>query len=93
MSAAPDPAGEVRPVQVPGLEINEVADGLVVYQGTDERVHYLNHTASVVFELCTGENTEGEIASLLGNAFDLATAPEVEVQACLTHLREQGIIR
>jgi hypothetical protein len=82
-----------RPVRVSGLEVNEVADGLVVYQADGERVHYLNNTAAVVFELCTGENTEGEIAALLGGAFELAKVPNGEVRRCLDHLRDQGVIR
>ena len=80
-------------MHVPGLEINEVADGLVVYQDAGERVHYLNHTAAIVFELCTGENTESEIARLLGDAFDLDATPDAEVRRCLDSLREQGIVR
>jgi len=83
---------ERQPTQSPALEVREVADGLVVYQADPERVHYLNHTAAIVFELCTGDNTEAEIAELLAGAFSLDAPPSREVAACLAHLRHEGIV-
>jgi hypothetical protein len=58
----PEALATDRPSARPGLEINEVADGLVIYDGEQERVHYLNVTAGVVFSLCTGASTAEEIA-------------------------------
>ncbi len=80
------------PKQVPGLEVSEVADGLVVYQPDPDRVHYLNNTAAVVFELCTGENTHEQIAELLGRAFTLEHTPRQEVDTCLEYLSREGIV-
>jgi hypothetical protein len=82
-----------KPVRVDGLEVNEVADGLVVYQDGPERVHYLNNTASLVFELCTGENSVARITELLRDTFGLDTSPEAEVTACVAQLRSQGVLR
>jgi len=81
-----------RPRRADPLEVSEVADGLVVYQPDPDRVHYLNNTAAVVFELCTGENTEAEIVDLLGRAFALDAPPQREVEACLAHLQHEGIV-
>lgn len=81
-----------RPRQVEELEVNEVADGLVIYQRRPERVHYLNGTASLVFELCTGEHSPEEIARLVGLAFALVEPPSDEVQICLEQLRSLGVI-
>jgi len=83
---------ERKPKQLGDLEVSEVADGLVVYQADPERVHYLNHTAAIVFELCTGEHTEDEIAEALGSTFSLDAPPSREVTACLEHLRHEGIV-
>jgi hypothetical protein len=83
---------EARPSKQPALEVSEVADGLVVYQADPERVHYLNHTAAIVFELCTGDNTETEIVDLIAGAFSLDAPPSREVAACLAHLRHEGIV-
>lgn len=81
-----------RPKQAEELEVNEVADGLVIYQGRPERVHYLNRTASLVFELCTGEHSPEDIARLVGLAFDLAKPPADEVRTCLDQLRSLGVV-
>jgi hypothetical protein len=81
-----------KPRKVDGLETHEVDDGLVVYQSATDRVHYLNPTASVVFELCTGEHSDAEIEGLVGAAWDLPEPPRAEVQACLAQLREEGVV-
>ena len=85
-------ASPVRPKQVEELEVNEVDDGLVIYQRRPERVHYLNGTASLVFELCTGEHSPEDIARLLGLAFALVEPPFDDVQVCLEQLRSLGVV-
>lgn len=82
-----------RPARVDGLEINEVEDGLVLYQPSPEQVHYLNNTAAVVFELCSGERTVDEITSLVGSAFSLSEPPITEVASCVDDLRAKGVLR
>jgi hypothetical protein len=81
-----------RPTKLEGVEISEVADGLVVYQDAPERVHYLNHTAAVVYELCNGAHTEEEIAQLLRDAYGLDEPPVEEVRSCLEVLRREGVV-
>ena len=80
------------PRRVEGLEAHEVDDGLVVYQAATDRVHYLNATASLVFELCTGKHSEEEIAVLLGEAWELPQPPHDAVAECLTQLRAEGVV-
>lgn len=82
----------IRPKQAAELEVNEVADGLVIYQRRPERVHYLNGTASLVFELCTGEHSPEDIARLIGLAFALVEPPSGEVRTCLEQLRSLGVV-
>jgi hypothetical protein len=84
---------EDRPVKLAISEANEISDGLVLYQGDEERVHYLNRTASLVYELCTGENTVEDIARLIADAFALDRPPVQDVCACLVTLREQEVVR
>jgi len=84
---------DARPARVEGLEAHDVEDGLVVYQAATARVHYLNPAASVVFELCTGERTEDEIAELVGEAWQLPAPPRADVHACLESLRSEGVLR
>lgn len=82
-----------RPVHREGLETNDVPDGCVVYDPAADRVHYLNGTAAVVFELCTGEISVDEMATFLQRAFDLGEPPRIETEECVARLREEGLIR
>jgi hypothetical protein len=75
-----------------GVEINEVADGYIVYQAERDRVHYLNPTAALILELCNGRNAEADLPELLQSAFTLPASPIDEVQACLETLRTEGLI-
>lgn len=81
-----------RPVRNKDVEVNEVADGYVVYDGARDRVHYLNRTATLVLEFCNGENTADDIVAILQQAYDLPEPPEAETEACLEQLRTEGLI-
>jgi hypothetical protein len=81
------------PVAADGIEIVPTADGYVVYDEGRDRIHYLNHTAALVLEFCTGENTDAEIVHMLQLAYELPEPPEDETHECLTHLRTEGLIR
>jgi hypothetical protein len=76
-----------------GIEINKVADGYIVYQPERDRVHYLNHTAVLVLELCDGKTRAGDLAGLLRAAYDLSAPPTAEVAECLAKLAEEGLVR
>jgi len=76
-----------------GLEVNEVSDGLVVHQEGPERVHYLNNTAALVFELCTGTHSVEGITELLRVTFGLDAPPAAEVASCIDQLRHQGVLQ
>jgi UDP-N-acetyl-D-mannosaminuronate dehydrogenase len=75
------------------IEINQVEDGYVIYQADQDRVHYLNKSAVVVLESCTGENTLEEIERILQEAFDLPEVPKKEVAECLESLYQEGLIQ
>ena len=75
------------------LDIHAVPDGYVVYQLSHDRMHYLNATAALVFELCDGRHTEQDIVAEVGTAFQLDTPPADEVRSCLTSLMDQGLVR
>ena len=81
------------PRRVDGIEVNEVADGYIVYQPAQDRVHYLNRTAVLVLEMCNGRLAAGQIPGLLKEAYDLAEAPTEEVATCLAKLIEEGLVR
>ena len=84
--------GDERPERVEGVEVSAAADGYVVYDPAKDRVHYLNHTAALVLEFCTGEHTAEEIARLLQVAYEMPEPPVLEAGECLAQLRHEGLI-
>ena len=83
---------EERPTTAAGLEVHEVEDGLVVYDGEHDRVHYLNATASAVLTFCDGAHTVDEIARLVGALWELPDPPTAAVRECVTQLRSEGVL-
>jgi hypothetical protein len=80
------------PKRVDGLEINELPDGYIIYQQDRDRVHYLNRTAVLVFEMCDGAVDADTIPDLLKRAYDLSEAPTAEVEQCLARFVDEGLI-
>jgi len=74
------------------IEINKASDGCVVFQTAEGRVHYLSHTAAIVFELCTGENSLSEIVQTIQDNFGLAESFNAAIEDCLGQLRAEGLI-
>lgn len=77
---------------VEGIELNRVPDGAMVYQNDRERVHFLNPTALVVYELCALNKTAGEIERFLADAFGLSASPADAVRECLASLLDEGLV-
>ncbi|MDB5540990.1 MAG: hypothetical protein JWQ89_2717 [Devosia sp.] len=84
------PATTFRPID--GMEMNRVPDGAMIYQANQERVHFLNPTALVVFELCGMDKNAAEIEAFVAEAFGLASAPTEVVRDCLSSLVEEGLV-
>ncbi|MGA3397587.1 MAG: PqqD family protein [Acetobacteraceae bacterium] len=82
-----------RPDKTVGLEINPVTDGYIIYQADRDRVHYLNQTAAIVFELCNGHNAIDDLARMVQQAWQLTSPPTEDVMECLDALRQEGLIR
>ncbi|HXN59798.1 MAG TPA: PqqD family protein [Acidimicrobiales bacterium] len=82
-----------RPQVEPGLEVNEVRDGLTVFDSVADRIHYLNQTAAIVFTLCDGRRSVSDMAAFLAEAFKLEEPPLNEVQECVGQLVRLGLIR
>jgi Coenzyme PQQ synthesis protein D (PqqD) len=79
-------------VRADGLDVNEVPDGYVIYQIEADRVHYLNKTAAMVFELCDGARGADDIVARLGKMFELAGTANGEIEACLQALLKEGLV-
>jgi hypothetical protein len=82
----------VLPARVEDLDVAEVADGFVVYHPARDRVHFFNHTAAIVLELCDGSKSDAEITNLVQRCYELSDPPTEEVAECLAQLREEGLV-
>lgn len=80
------------PRQVEGLDITEVEDGLVIFEPTSRRVHHLNVTATLVFELCTGDNSVDQIADIVRTAFGVPDTDAAEITAVVGSLRTEKLV-
>ena len=76
-----------------GIDINEVEDGYVIYQSEKDKVHYLNKTAVLVLEACTGKNSEADIRTIVREAYELPEDPVKEVSDCLNTLMQEGLVK
>jgi hypothetical protein len=87
-------AGDARthPRRAAGLEIQVVDDGFTIYQADRDRLHYLNHTAVLVLELCDGTQAPEDIAGLLAQAYGLAAPPEQDVRVLVARLADEGLV-
>ena len=82
-----------QPTVIDGLDVNEVKDGLIVYDPKRDRVHYLNGSAGVVFTLCDGAHSGTQIAEVVSVAFELDALPLTDVDRCLTTFANEGLLR
>jgi hypothetical protein len=78
--------------QADGLEVHAVPDGYIVYQTSQDRVHYLNKTAAVIFEFCDGKLDADSIVARVAKAFELDASSHAEIRGCLDSLVKEGLI-
>jgi PqqD family protein of HPr-rel-A system len=81
-----------QPVPTEGLEVHDVEDGLVVYDTATSRVHYLNATATLVFEVCDGTRSADAIVELVASTWGPDEPNLEQVRACLGQLRAEGVV-
>jgi Coenzyme PQQ synthesis protein D (PqqD) len=76
-----------------GLDVNEVPDGYVIYEIAADRVHYLNKTAAIVFELCDGERGADDIVWRVAKMFDREGSADGEIETCIQSLLKEGLVQ
>ena len=79
--------------RVDGLEVHEVPDGYIVYQGNRDYVCYLNKTAAVVFEFCDGKLETDDIVDRVAKIYELGNSGHAEIRACIDSLVKEGLIQ
>lgn len=79
--------------KVEGHEFNQVPDGYVIYQSGRDRVHFLNPTAVIVYELCDGKHSVEAIGRYMQESFSLSAPPMEEVKSCVANLLKEDIVK
>jgi hypothetical protein len=74
------------------LEIHDVPDGYIIYNPDQDRVHYLNKTAAIIFEFCDGSRATDDIVQRVATAFELAPSAHDEIREGLASLLQEGLV-
>ena len=72
------------------LETTEVPDGFVIYDEPNEKVHYLNPTAAVIYSLCDGKKPVSDVQSFIREAYDLSE--DVALDEFFSDLEKAGLV-
>ena len=75
---------------IEGVDLNEVPDGYVIYDNDENKVHYLNTTAAIIYQLLDGNQTVDDIASLIKEAFN--SKEDVNITDSIENLLEAKLI-
>jgi pyrroloquinoline quinone biosynthesis protein D len=84
---------EQRPRQGEEIFFRQIEDEGILYQPQENRVHSLNRTALLIWELCDGEHTVEDIAEKVRTVFRVSRKRALEdVEATLKQLKELGLL-
>jgi Glycosyl transferases group 1/Coenzyme PQQ synthesis protein D (PqqD) len=82
-----------RPQHAEHLDVTQTEDGLVVFEPTRNKVHHLNTSAAVIFDLIDGTNDEPTIAAAVQALFKLDETPTSDVASTLQRFRAERLVR
>jgi hypothetical protein len=75
------------------LTVVELEGEAVIYDDATRQVHYLNRTATIVFNLCDGSSTIRELSGDIAEAFSLGQGEvERQVRTLIRSFREAGFL-
>ena len=79
-------------VHADGLEVHESDDGLIVFNPATDRVHHLNHTAGVIFELCESPILEHHLLEQVVKLYSLESTQQESITTGLQQLLDEGVL-
>jgi PqqD family protein of HPr-rel-A system len=83
----------VKPRTRAGLAVAEIDGEAVVYDPVPSKLHYLNHSAALIFGLCDGHTTIAEMAETIGEAYEMDPGElDAQIRPLLKELRERGLV-
>jgi PqqD family protein of HPr-rel-A system len=65
---------EYRPAKCAEVLELDMGDGLILYNHDSSLVHHLNPSAALVWQLCDGEASVGQLATEIAEEYDLKSA-------------------
>lgn len=81
------------PIRSPDFRLELTENDIVLYRSADAGMIFINQPAALIWELCDGQRSAGEIIDLLCAAYpdEVAEIPD-DVLATLENLRSQGCL-
>ena len=73
-------------------EVHETDDGLIVFNPATDKVHHLNPTAGVLWELCNGSKSAAQLTQEMAELFTLDALPTEAVEAGLKQLVSEEVL-
>lgn len=84
---------ESIPLRKEDFRLEQLDDEMLLFHPSTAQVYYLNQTASLVWGLCDGKRSFGEILRLLENLYPESSAQiELDVRATLELFIRNGVI-
>jgi hypothetical protein len=80
------------PASARDVETEIVGEEVMLYNSENTCAVYLNETAALIWGLCDGKRSVGEIIRLIGESYPDAGDPTQEVMAVISKLRESGVL-
>ena len=81
-----------KPKRVSHLDITAAEEGCIISRAGSDRISFVNRTAALILEFCTGESTVEQIADLVKQAYNLPQAPIDDTREALKQLDAEGLL-
>ncbi len=82
-----------KPKQKPGYHLEMIDGELLLYHLDKSKILYCNQTASLIWHLCDGQQTIGEIITLISEAYpDAAETMAADVKETIQRFLGAGCI-
>ena len=78
--------------RAPGLKAYETEDSLIVHNPATDRIHHLNPTASVIFELCEVPVARQSLIEMVVQLYSSVEPSEEAIEAGIQSLFDEGIL-
>lgn len=77
-----------------GISSQRLGQDLMLYDSESDKVHVLNETGAIIWELLDGKNTMGKIEKILAQRFDDASPQDIskDIEEILRKLEKEGLV-